>query len=200
MTYLLRTCLLAVLLFPISKAEAFTSPLGISLIPPVQFPTSEFAVTGLRVSAIYGHHRDFYGVDIGGFGNITDQDFVGIGISGLFNNTRGATTIFPLQLAGGVNYNTGKTSVTGFQVAGGINYNETSSKVIGFQIAGLANVAKNTKIYGFQIGFYNKALKVNGFQIGIINMAKDVNGLQIGLINFHNNGVFAVSPIINFGF
>ena len=102
---------LAVLLcFTIAGAEAsaaFTT-LAVSVVPPVQFPPSDFDITGLRVSAIYGHHRDVYGIDIGALGNITDQDFVGLALSGGFNITHGTTTILGAQMAGLFNYNSQK--------------------------------------------------------------------------------------------
>jgi hypothetical protein len=180
-------------------AHAFFSPLSVGIIPPVQFPPDEFSITGVRISAIYGNHRDLYGIDIGVLGNITQQDFVGIGISGLANITHGNTTIIGLQLAGAVNYNSQKTNVYGVQVALGMNDNTAESSVTGLQLA-LVNLSPNTTINGFQLGIYNRALTVNGFQIGLVNATNSLRGLQIGLINFNHTGFFEVSPILNVGF
>lgn len=180
-------------------AQAAFTPLSVSIVPPVQFPPSDFNITGLRVSAIYGQHRDIYGVDLGVIGNITEQDFVGIAASGVFNYTKGQTTILGAQLAGLVNYNVQKTNVYGVQLAVGGNFNSAESTIWGLQLAAV-NHSPHTTICGFQIGVYNKAQSVYGFQIGLVNVAEDLHGLQIGLMNFHSKGLFTVAPIINFGF
>jgi hypothetical protein len=105
-----------------------------------------------------------------------------------------------LQLAGGANVNVQKTNVYGVQAALGVNSLSAESSVTGLQLALLANLAAHTDIYGFQIGLYNRAKHVYGFQIGLVNVADALSGLQIGLVNFNHTGVFAVSPILNFGF
>lgn len=175
------------------------SPLSVGVVPPAQFPPSDYTVTGARVSALWGHHRQVYGLDLGLLGNITDQNFVGVGVSGLFNYTKGSTTALGLQLAGITNINLQKTSVYGIQAALGVNYNKAASKVVGLQLA-LANIAAHTDIYGVQVGIYNVAKEVYGLQLGIINIATNLHGIQIGLLNFHYTGLFYVSPIINVGF
>src|SRR5690606_28112402 len=81
-------------------AHAAMSPLSVSVVPPAQFPPSDFSVTGIRASVLWGHHRNMYGVDLGLVGNITDQTFTGIAVSGLFNYTTGTTTAVGTQLAG----------------------------------------------------------------------------------------------------
>ncbi len=181
-------------------AEAAVSPLAVSIIPPVQFPSKEFSVTGARLGLLWGHHRDLYGIDLGLLGNITDQEFSGIAASGIFNYTKGSTTILGLQLAGLVNVNTSKTSVYGLQMALGLNSNTTTSKVVGVQLALLGNLAPFTDVYGVQVGLYNKAMSVYGLQIGLVNVTNNLHGLQIGLINFNTKGLFVVSPFLNFGF
>jgi hypothetical protein len=179
---------------------AFISPLGVSIIPPVEFPPADFSVTGVRLSAIYGRHRDVYGIDLALIGNITEQTFTGIGVSGIFNMTHGTTTILGLQLAGLTNINTKEISVYGVQATLGLNQNDAASKVVGVELAGLANLSAFTKIYGAQIGIYNRALEVYGLQIGVVNFTKNLHGLQIGLLNFNEAGPFVVSPILNVGF
>lgn len=183
----------------VTAAQAAMSPLSISGVPPIQFPPADFSVTGARVSLGYGHHRDVFGIDLGLLGNITDQRFVGIAASGLFNITHGNTTAIGLQLAGIANVNSQKTNVYGVQAALMSNWNEAESSVTGLQLS-VANVSPNTKIYGFQAGIYNKARSVYGIQFGLINIANDLHGIQIGLVNFNATGIFAVSPIINVGF
>lgn len=192
--------ILVLFLFNMSQAHAFFTPVSVAIVPPVQFPPQEFSVTGPRVSLIYGDVRDVYGIDIGGIGNITRQSFVGLAASGIFNMTHGATTILGLQFAGAFNLNTEKSHVYGIQLAGGVNENTAESSVTGIQAALLANMSEHTNIYGVQLGLYNCAQNVYGFQIGLVNVANSLHGFQIGLANFHKTGLFAVSPILNFGF
>lgn len=180
-------------------AHGAMSPVSVNLIPPVQFPPSDFSVIAIRVSALWGHHRNVYGFDLGLVGNITDQSFAGLGASGVFNYTKGTTTALGLQIAGLVNYNENKTRVFGLQAASISNINSAETSVIGFQLA-LANWGPHTTVSGLQIGIYNKAKNIYGLQVGLINECTDLHGIQIGLVNFHTQGLFAVSPLINFGF
>ncbi len=183
-----------------AHSAAAVSPLSVGIVPPIQFPSDEFTVTGLRISALWGRHRDMYGLDFGAIGNITDQTFTGIGLSGLFNINSGATTIFLLQGAGVTNYSNQKTEVYGLQIAGGMNWVTAESKVVGLQVALAGNHSPNTTVYGAQLGLYNRAREVYGFQIGLVNFTKNLHGIQIGLMNFNETGVFGVSPILNIGF
>ena len=195
-----KIILLAFSFFIFSFSWAGVSPLAVSLVPPLEFPPADFTVTGARLSVLWGHQRNFYGVDLGLGGNITDLEYKGLAISGLFNNTRGTTTILGLQLAGIANINESKTHVYGLQVALGANYNESESTVSGLQIALLTNLSAFTDIYGAQIGLYNRAKDVYGLQIGLVNVAESLHGIQIGLLNFNHKGTFVVSPILNAGF
>jgi hypothetical protein len=183
-----------------SKANAFVSPLSFNLFPPVEFPSSEYSVAGLRLSALWGDQRDLYGIDLGLLGNITEQRFVGAAFSGLFNVTHGDTTVVGFQIAGLANVNTNKTNVVGLQAALGINYHVAESSIEGLELAFIGNYAPHTNIYGAQIGLYNKAQDVYGIQFGLVNSCSDLHGLQIGLVNFNDKGLFAVSPILNVGF
>lgn len=199
MSKTIRLLLFAAVLFHISPVQAAVTPVSISVLPPVQFPPSDFNVAGVRASVFYGRQRAMYGIDLGLIGNITELDFTGIGVSGLFNYTKGTTNVLGLQLAGLTNVNTQKTTVFGVQAALGLNYNTAESSVTGLQLA-LANVSAHTKIYGFQVGIYNRAETVYGFQIGLVNDANNLHGLQIGLLNYNRTGTLAVSPILNAGF
>lgn len=180
-------------------SQAGVTPLSVGIAPPVQFPPSDYTITGLRLSGLWGHHRDLYGVDLGLLGNITDQRFVGVGVSGLFNYTKGTTTILGLQLAGLTNINTNKTDVYGMQLALGLNSNTAASSLTGVQLAAV-NLSPFMDIYGLQAGIYNTAKDVYGIQFGLVNVADSLHGIQIGLINFHKKGLIGVSPIINIGF
>lgn len=183
---------------PALAASAIT-PLSVAIVPPVQFPSADFMVAGLRLSLIYGHHRDVFGLDLGLVGNITDQSFGGVALSGGFNNLRGDANILGLQFAGLANLNYGKTAVYGLQASLGINYQTAASHVVGIQFA-MANLAQFTDVYGAQAGIYNRANEVYGFQIGLVNVAENLHGVQIGLINFNNKGLISVCPILNIGF
>lgn len=203
MKNLIRACIFGVVAsvaaFTAQPAKAAVSPLSFNILPPVQFPPADFSVTGLRISALYGRHRDMYGLDLGLVGNVTEQSFVGLGVSGIFNYTKGQTHAIGLQLAGLANVNTNKTRVYGIQAALGTNYNTAESSVAGLQIA-LANISRHTNIYGAQVGLYNRANKVYGLQVGLVNETQNLHGIQIGLINFHHQGVVSVCPILNIGF
>lgn len=182
-----------------SNSYAFFSPVSIGIVPPLQFPPSDFSITGARISAIYGRQRDVYGIDVGVLGNITEQEFVGLAVAGGFNWTKGYTTVVGAQLAGAANVNTQKTTVIGLQAAIGTNWNEAESSLTGVQLS-LANLSPHMNIYGLQAGIYNNAQAVYGLQVGLVNTCKNLHGLQIGLVNFNDNGFFKVSPILNIGF
>ncbi len=181
------------------NSHAFFTPLSLNLAPPVQFPPEDYSITGARLSLLWGKHRDVYGIDLGVLGNITEQDFVGVGLSGLFNSTKGSTTIIGLQAAGVANVNSGKTSVYGLQLALAMNYNTAEATIAGLQVA-MANVSEHSTIYGAQLGVYNRADTVYGFQIGIVNSTKNLHGIQLGLMNFNDSGPFKISPFLNVGF
>lgn len=179
-------------------AHSAFSPISVGIVYPVQFPPSDFTVTGVRASAIFGRQRDVYGIDLGLVGNITDLTFAGVAASGVFNLTKGTTMAF-VQLAGITNMNYQKTTIIGVQAAAGLNRNVAESKVGGLQLA-LVNLADHTTIYGVQAGVYNEALTVRGFQIGLINKTENLTGIQIGLLNYYSKGLFSVAPVLNVGF
>ncbi len=200
MRKLISLFIVVVSILSFNSSQAAISPVSVAIIPPVQFPPGDFTITGVRASILWGKHRDVYGLDVGLLGNITEQNFTGVAISGIFNNTRGMTNILGLQFAGISNINTNKVSVYGLQMALGANYNSAASTVAGVQLAFLANVSPFTDIYGLQVGLYNRAKDVYGFQIGLVNVADNLHGIQIGLVNFNHKGPFAISPILNVGF
>ncbi len=195
-----RFACLLLILTGATSAQAALSPIGIAILPPVQFPPEDFSIVGLRVSAIWGNHRNVYGFDVGAVGNMTSLDMVGVQASGVFNYNKGGATIIGLQVGGLANINVNKVRAFGLQVSAGMNQNRAESTVVGFQVAGIANDAKFTKICGAQIGLYNHAQEVYGFQIGLVNVTDSLHGIQIGLINFHHKGLFSVAPFLNIGF
>lgn len=199
MTKLFKTIIVAFAVFYFVPSHAALTPISVNIVPPVQFPPSDYMVTGVRASVLWGQHRDMYGIDLGLLGNITDQDFTGIAVSGVFNYTKGTTNVLGLQLAGLANYNAQKTNVYGVQLALGLNSNKAASNVVGLQLA-LANISAFTDIYGVQLGVYNRAKDVYGLQIGLVNVADNLHGIQIGLINFNHKGLIGMCPLINIGF
>lgn len=170
--------------FAAGKEGKYSSatPLGLGIVPPVQFPPSNFDVKGLRLSLIYGVNRKVYGIDVGLIGNMTNQYSSGTAIAGIFN------------------YNRGNSTIVGAQIAGLANINKEDGSVYGVQASLGANLSKFTDIHGAQIGLYNTARHVYGLQLGLVNRAANLHGLQIGLANFNDEGPFRVSPLINFGF
>ncbi len=194
----IKYLVVGVFLLLAGASHAAMTPLSLGILPPVQFPPEDFTVAGARISVLWSKHRSVYGIDVGVIGNITTQNFTGIGIAGGFNATNGQTAIIGLQAAGIANINTNKLKVYGLQIAA-MNSNTGEASVVGVQ-AGLINSSKFTKIYGLQVGAYNRAQVVTGFQIGLVNMTDSLHGIQIGVINFHNKGLISVAPIINIGF
>lgn len=190
---------LTAILLSSAAVHAGISPLAAAIAGPVEFPPESFSIAGARLSVLWGDHRDVYGFDIGVIGNMTDNSFGGIGVSGIFNYNKGTATVVGLQLAGITNVNVNKARVLGLQLAAVANINEAESTLVGLQFA-LANLSPFTTIYGFQTGIYNTAREVYGFQIGLINRTETLHGLQIGLVNFNHTGLFSVAPILNVGF
>ncbi len=181
-----------------SLANAAVSPLGIAILSPVQFPSRDTSVAGVRGSVFWGHHKNVYGIDVGGIGNITDGEMVGVAVSGVFNLNKGHTTIIGLQAASIANINMQKLRVVGLQIAAG-NVNHSEANLIGLNLA-VVNHSPFMNILGVQAGLYNRVHTMSGIQIGIINDCEVLHGIQIGLLNFHRRGLFAVAPILNVGF
>lgn len=203
MMYKIRFLAISALFFFVSFSSsalaAMTSPLGLSIFPPLQFPAQNFNVTGARVNLLWGSHNNVYGFDVGALGNITAHEMAGIQIGGLFNVNNGETTAVGLQLAGGANINVNKAHVVGVQAAGIMNQNRAESSALGM-IVSLLNLTEHTKITGMEIGLVNIAREVYGFQIGLVNKVQNLHGLQIGLLNINTQGLFSVSTILNAGF
>lgn len=193
-----KAFLLLALVFFCAPARAALSPVGISIFPPIQFPTSKTYITGVRVSALWGSHWKVYGIDLGAIGNITQQDIVGISVSGIFNANYGNISIFPLQVAGIANIGDGRVDIIGVQAAVAVNYIPKAGTITGLQVA-VANLADHTNIRGVQVGIFNTADHVYGFQIGVVNQAESLHGIQLGLINMHKTGIFPIVPGINIG-
>ena len=195
---------------------ADSTPVMLSLVTPVQVPSREYDVTGLRLSLLYGDCQDFAGLDIGLL-NISRRRFTGLAVSGM--NSVGER--FCGAQLGLVNFNGNdlsslEHSSIGAQV-GVLNYagtfcglqdgliNISSDRFLGLQ-ASLVNCAED--LYGLQCGFYfifgvnAVSGSMRGCQIGLVNYANRVDGgCQIGLVNIiTENGWMPVLPIVNGSF
>jgi hypothetical protein len=172
-------------------ANAASSPFGLAIVPGIQYPADDYILAGMRIGVLWGNQAEVYGLDIGGIGNVTQTAFAGTAIS--------STDVWGLQFAGIGNYNLGATTVHGVQASLFMNYNPAEASIHGIAIAPL-NLGAATKVYGMQIGIYNRAAEVYGLQIGLVNVANTLHGVQIGFLNFHETGLFQVSPVLNIGF
>lgn len=183
----------------ISGVQAALSPIGFSVIPPAQIPTSDFSVVGARASVLWGRHREVYGIDLGLIGNMTENSFGGAAVSGVFNWNQGTATVLGLQAAGLANVNVNKARIVGLQAAAVLNSNRAESTLVGAGLA-LVNQMSHTTVIGVQAGLYNSARAVYGFQLGLFNVTESLHGVQVGLLNFNKTGLFSVAPIVNIGF
>ncbi len=203
----------AVCLMMAGALFADTTPVMVSLVTPVQVPSSDYDVTGFRLSLIYGQCQEFAGLDIG-IVDYASKDFTGVAIGG--------ANIVGDRLYGGqlglFNWNSNSAMDWNRRSAGAqlglLNY---ADMFIGLQ-DGVVNVANGTfmglqasllncahDVYGLQCGAYF-LLGVNvasgslyGCQIGLVNYANRVEGgLQIGIVNIiEQNGWLPVLPIVN---
>jgi hypothetical protein len=94
------------------------------------------------------------------------------------------------------NVNSGTANVVGLQIAGALNLNQGTGFVAGAQVAVLGNVAPQSKIFGLQVGLYNRADRVYGFQVGVVNYANALYGIQVGLLNINEAGPLKYFPVI----
>lgn len=160
-------------------AFADTTPAMVSLVTPLQAPSSSYDVEGIRLSLIYGECASLTGADIGIINN-TKGEFAGLALGG--GNIAGGR-LHGAQL-GLVNVNNNDTSAwdsisIGVQ-CGLVNY---ADSFCGLQDGLLVSVVSDT-IIGAQGGCVNVAEGVYGCQIGFLNVATDVHGAQLGFYGF----------------
>ena len=208
----LAACLMLLSCAPARADEvsrnALSTPLQLSLCPPVQFPDENCNVYGLSLGIIAvgihtldDHQRflgqgadDVIGLQICGL-LACAREFCGIQVSGLGNNVQHAP--FALQVAGGFNYMDHDLGF-GLQVCALWNRVESGA---GLQAA-FVNEADDD-LFGLQVGLFNwggrKAVKQVEFSnissLGpqsIFNIVRriyrqrgvdDMRGLQLGLVN-----------------
>lgn len=183
-----------------SYADAFTTPVGVAVFPPLQLPPRTSSVIGARLNLLLGVNESVVGFDLAAGGNMTDRSFGGIQLAGIFNRNKGPTNIYFAQIAGFSNYNLNTSDIYGLQLAGAFNSNHGKSTIIGLALAPFGNYAPQGTIGGVEVGLINRAKRVFGVQIGVVNVAEEVHGLQLGLVNVNKNGPLPVLPVMNFGF
>lgn len=146
------------------------TPFMLSFADPVQVPTHDFDVGGLRIPIIYGQSHDFDGLDVGLVGRATGHG-------------NGLQTC-AVNIVDGDGMGLQANWLAGY----------VSGEYLGFQ-AGTVNYAE--KAQALQIGFYNGAGFIKGCQIGAINIAREMIGVQIGVVNVIQNKDVPFIPILN---
>ena len=170
-----------------------SSPVMLSLLNPVQWPSSQCDVGGFRLSLLYGQCDGFAGLDVGLVGlqaGLVNWNSNGdessarrsVGVQyGLLNY---ADSLLGLQ-DGWLNVSTGDMS--------GVQWGflNCSCDVSGVQCGALV-------VFGVNVAVGT----VSGCQVGIVNYAGRMeSGLQIGIVNvIARNGFLPVLPILNGGF
>lgn len=174
--------------------STFESPIGFGLVPPIQFPPANASVGGLRLSILAAKNANVGFLDLQPLVGITDGDFTGIAIAGLWNKVgRNASA---LQIGGLLNTVDGAFS--GLQIAGIANVNSNDFSTDALQIACFNRAGGISS--GAQLGVLNLAQHWSGLQLGVINVAENLNGLQIGLANIIRQSPVPFMLILNASF
>lgn len=136
--------ILSVILFA-QPALAQHKPIQLSLFAPVQLVHEDNAISGVRLSLLYGRNTSITGLDWGLVNHSTSGVSKGVqfGLVGL-----------------------GDADFVGFQSTA---VNITKGDFEGFQW-GIVNYAGYAN--GFQLGFVNYAMRMKGLQIGLVNIIK----------------------------
>ena len=195
------------------------SMIGLALCTPIQFPSEEVEVNGLRLSVICAYNEAANGLDCGFVCLSGTGGTEGLQAGVFLNKTAGPMCGLSISLI-----NIAETEITGMQIGG---YNEAGSNSQnngaanyetsrGIQM-GAANVA-NSIFKGLQLGLFNISNSIfKGCQIGALNLyeppsdvfddfqTKEFNEekkkkscLQFGILNFNPNGLFPVTILVNF--
>ncbi len=142
----------------------------LSFVTPLQAPTRDWDVLGLRISLVYGECQNFKGLDVGTVGQTT-------------GNSMG------IQLALAANI-VGRDGL-GFQAA---PVNSVKGDFRGLQL-GAANYAEQGR--ALQIGVFNGSRDLRGLQVGLINVTDTLMGVQIGLVNVIRDNDVPFLPFLN---
>lgn len=157
-----RTTLAAIAALAAGLCLADAVPAMVSLVTPVQFPSRERDVAGLRLDLVYGQCRNFKGLDLG-LANHAVDGFSGLALGGV--NAVGGR-FYGVQ-AGLANW-----------IGSGCAQDLDERRSVGIQF-GFANVADS--FCGLQEGWVNVATdSLAGLQAGYLNVAGEVHGVQCG--------------------
>lgn len=168
------------------------SPLGLGLIPPVQFPSVEQDIVGFRLNLLMGENRDVSFLDIGAVANVVDGYLYGVQVAGIANKVYASEG--SVQIAGCLNFV--ERGFAGIQISGLANY--AASDMNGFAIGCVNYVGGDFQ--GAQLGVLNLVGEAEGLQIGAFNYAKSLKGLQLGVFNVIQNSPVPFLPVANCSF
>ena len=127
-------------LAPTTKLSTGFTPFALSLISPIQFPSSAVPVWGIAIDGLYGKYTNIWGLQAGLVGRTQDQ--YGLSVT--------AVSIVEGRMGG-------------MQVGA---FYSLSKEIYGMQI-GLVNQAD--RVIGMQIGLVNSCKRLTGVQIGLWN-------------------------------
>ena len=175
-----------------SRPTAGILPLGIGLVPPLQFPGEDWDVVGLRLNILAGMHNNVAILDLGVLANIAHGEVNGIELAGIWNLVK--QDFRGLQVSGISNRVHG--DVSALQVASIANFNGAGD-FVGLQIASV-NINQGESV-GMQIGLFNQADAMSGVQLGLVNKCRDCQGMQLGLFNFISNSTLPFMVFLNLG-
>jgi len=153
-----------------AQEERPWTPVMLSLATPLQAPSAEYEVKGVKLDILYGACSGVDGLSIG-----------------LVSRAKGAAD--GLQAAALVALVSGDGM--GLQIA---PVACVTGRYAGVQI-GIANFARQAKC--LQAGVYNGAEHIEGCQLGLINTAQTMYGVQLGLVNVIRDHDVPFLPFFN---
>ena len=162
-----------------------------AFIPMLETPDATWDVTAFRFNLLIGSHHSVSGFDLGLLANITEYEFSGLALAGLFNDcglSDGAFAVAGL-------FNHASWNYKGLQLAGALN--DSESAFTGLQVA-FCNYTP--RLTGLQIGAVNVIERGRGVQVGVVNTSDVLYGTQIGVINIITHSSYPFMPIINCAF
>lgn len=172
---LLLTVVCFLVLSTASMGFAQSSPVGVSLFNPVQFPDQSRSISALRLNFIYAVNQDLSGLDFGLLLpiNVLNGDLNGVQL-GLYNGVDGNGS--------GIQWST---------------FNHSGESFSGWQMGAVNFSSGHTT--GLQTGIMNSSDSMGGLQLGLINHTKDLYGVQVGLANINSSpGRFPGSMPVEF--
>jgi len=164
----------AALLAPRAAFAQEEHAIQLALFNPVQIYSETDAISGLRLSLLYGKNANVTGLDASFVVNHVTGDFKGVQL-GIVGLNDGNSTGWQWNA---VNFSRG--DFNGLQLG---LYNRTATG------------------RGVQVGWVNQTeAAYRGLQLSIVNYAQRINGVQIGLVNIiKEGGQFPFFPIVNWG-